>query len=71
MDARAAVPDTGFDVVVIGAGVIGLSAAVALSKAGRSVLILERESGIARGITSRNSEIIHSGRYYPVGSRKA
>lgn len=71
MDARAAVPDTGFDVVVIGAGVIGLSAAVALSKAGRSVLILERESGIARGITSRNSEIIHAGLYYPVGSRKA
>jgi L-2-hydroxyglutarate oxidase LhgO len=71
MDARARVPESGFDVVVIGAGVIGLAAAVALSKPGRSVLILERESGIARGITSRNSEVIHAGIYYPPGSLKA
>jgi len=71
MDARARVPESGFDVVVIGAGVIGLAAAAALSKAGRSVLILEREPGIARGITSRNSEVIHAGIYYPCGSLKA
>lgn len=71
MDARARVPETGFDVVVIGAGVVGLAAAAALSKAGRSVLILERASGIARGITSRNSEVIHAGLYYPGGSLKA
>ena len=71
MVARARVPDSGFDVVVIGAGVIGLAAAASLSKAGRSVLILERESGIARGITSRNSEVIHAGLYYPTGSLKA
>lgn len=71
MDARARVPETGFDVVVIGAGVIGLAAAAALSKPGRSVLILERDSGIARGITSRNSEVIHAGLYYPGGSLKA
>ena len=70
MDARTPVPESGFDVVVIGAGVIGLAVSMALSKAGRSVLILERESGIARGITSRNSEIIHAGLYYPVGSLK-
>ena len=71
MDVRARVPESGFDVVVIGAGVIGLAAAAALSKAGRSVLILERESSIAGGITSRNSEVVHAGIYYPAGSLKA
>ena len=71
MVARARLPDSGFDVVVIGAGVIGLAAAASLSKACRSVLILERDSGIARGITSRNSEVIHAGLYYPTGSLKA
>lgn len=71
MTAGRRVSDSGFDVVVVGAGVIGLAAAAALSKAGRSVLILERDSGIARGITSRNSEVIHAGLYYPAGSLKA
>jgi L-2-hydroxyglutarate oxidase LhgO len=71
MVVRARVPESGFDIVVIGAGVIGLAAATALSSAGRSVLILERESSIARGITSRNSEIVHAGIYYPAGSLKA
>lgn len=61
----------GFDVVVIGAGVIGLSIAARLASDRRSVLILERDSGFARGITSRNSEVIHAGIYYPVGSLKA
>jgi len=56
---------------VIGAGVIGLAVAAALSKAGRSVLILERESRISSGITSRNSEVVHAGLYYPTGSLKA
>jgi L-2-hydroxyglutarate oxidase LhgO len=63
--------ELGFDVVVIGAGVIGLAAAAALSRAGRSVLILERESSIAQGITSRNSEVVHAGIYYPKESLKA
>ena len=61
----------GFDVVVIGAGVIGLSIAARLASDRRSVLILERDSGFARGITSRNSEVIHAGIYYPAGSLKA
>jgi L-2-hydroxyglutarate oxidase LhgO len=61
----------GFEVVVIGAGVIGLAVAAALSKAGRSVLILEREPRIASGITSRNSEVVHAGLYYPTQSLKA
>jgi L-2-hydroxyglutarate oxidase LhgO len=71
MAVRATIPETGFEVVVIGAGVIGLAVAAALSKAGRSVLILEREPRIASGITSRNSEVVHAGLYYPTESLKA
>lgn len=59
------------DVVVIGAGVIGLAAAAALARQGRSVVVLERDAGIARGVTSRNSEVVHAGLYYPTGSLKA
>ena len=59
------------DVAVIGAGVVGLAAACRLAAQGRSVLILERESGIGRGVTSRNSEVIHAGIYYPAESLKA
>lgn len=63
--------DPGFEIVVIGAGVVGLAIAARLARQGRSVLILERETGIARGITSRNSEVIHAGIYYPTDSLKA
>ncbi len=63
--------DDGFDVLVIGAGVIGLAIAARLADGRRSVLILESEAGIARGITSRNSEVIHAGIYYPAESLKA
>ncbi|NNL66101.1 MAG: NAD(P)/FAD-dependent oxidoreductase [Myxococcales bacterium] len=59
------------DVGVIGAGVVGLSAAAALARRGRSVVILERNEEIAREVTSRNSEVIHAGLYYPEGSIKA
>lgn len=59
------------DVVVVGAGIVGLAVAAALARCGRSVLILERREGIAREITSRNSEVIHAGIYYPSGSLKA
>jgi L-2-hydroxyglutarate oxidase LhgO len=71
MNARSSVPGSGFEIVVIGAGVIGLAIAEALSRVGHSVLILEREAQIARGITSRNSEVVHAGLYYPTGSLKA
>lgn len=71
MKLRARDPETGFEVVVIGAGVIGLAVASALARVGRSVLILERDGQIARGITSRNSEVMHAGIYYPHGSAKA
>jgi L-2-hydroxyglutarate oxidase LhgO len=59
------------DCVVIGAGVIGLAVARALAKAGREVVILERNDVIGAETSSRNSEVIHAGIYYPTGSRKA
>lgn len=59
------------DVVVIGAGVVGLACASALAQAGREVLIVEREACFGSGISARNSEVIHAGLYYPPGSLKA
>jgi L-2-hydroxyglutarate oxidase LhgO len=59
------------DVVVVGAGVVGLAVARALALAGREVLVLEREAQIGSGTSSRNSEVIHAGIYYPPGSLKA
>jgi L-2-hydroxyglutarate oxidase LhgO len=59
------------DVVVIGAGVIGLAVARALASRGREVLILEAADHFGTGISSRNSEVIHAGIYYPHGSLKA
>lgn len=59
------------DCVVIGAGVVGLAVARALAQAGRDVLILEAEAAIGTGTSSRNSEVIHAGIYYPQGSLKA
>ena len=59
------------DAVVVGAGVVGLAAAAALARDGRSVLVLERNEAIARETTSRNSEVVHAGIYYPPESLKA
>jgi L-2-hydroxyglutarate oxidase LhgO len=59
------------DCVVIGAGVVGLAIARELALRGREVLILESEPGIGTGISSRNSEVIHAGIYYPPHSLKA
>jgi L-2-hydroxyglutarate oxidase LhgO len=59
------------DVAIVGAGVIGLAAAAALTRAGRSVVVIERHGRIAQETTSRNSEVIHAGIYYPKGSLKA
>lgn len=59
------------DVVVVGAGVVGLAIARAFALLGREVLVLERESGIGMGTSSRNSEVIHAGIYYAPGSLKA
>lgn len=59
------------DCVVIGAGVIGLAVARVLAKAGRDVIILESQDAIGTATSSRNSEVIHAGIYYPEGSLKA
>lgn len=61
-----------FDIVIIGAGVIGLSIAKALGeKTKNSVLVVEKENAIGKGVSSRNSEVIHSGIYYSPGSLKS
>ena len=57
--------------LVIGAGVVGLAVGRALARRGREVLVLEATSAIGTGISSRNSEVIHAGIYYPPGSAKA
>lgn len=54
--------------VVIGAGVVGLAVARRLAGAGREVVVLEAAAGIGTGTSSRNSEVIHGGMYYPTGS---
>jgi len=59
------------DVVVIGAGAVGLACARALALKGRDVLVLEAASAIATETSSRNSEVIHAGLYYATGSLKA
>jgi L-2-hydroxyglutarate oxidase LhgO len=59
------------DVVVIGAGVVGLAIARALACQGREVLILEAAESFGTQTSSRNSEVIHAGIYYPNGSLKA
>ncbi len=56
---------------MIGGGVVGLAVAAAAARAGRSVVVLERHDGWGRETTSRNSEVIHAGLYYPPGSLKA
>ncbi|MDX2028991.1 MAG: NAD(P)/FAD-dependent oxidoreductase [Alphaproteobacteria bacterium] len=59
------------DVVVIGAGVIGLAIARALAQKGREVIILEAENAIGTMTSARNSGVIHAGIYYRPGSLKA
>ncbi len=59
------------DCVVIGAGVVGLAVARALALQGREVMVLEAADAIGTGTSSRNSEVIHAGIYYPPGSLKA
>lgn len=59
------------DAVVIGAGVIGLSVARALALLGRETIVLESANAYGTETSSRNSEVIHAGIYYPQGSLKA
>ena len=59
------------DCVIIGAGVIGLAIGRSLAEAGRDVLILEEKEHIGMETSSRNSEVVHAGIYYPKNSLKA
>src|SRR5580698_4852392 len=59
------------DAVVIGAGVVGLAAARALALRGLSTVILEKNTHFGMETSSRNSEVIHAGIYYPKDSLKA
>ena len=60
-----------YNVLIIGAGVVGLALAEKISKNGKSVLLIERHSSFGNEISSRNSEVIHSGIYYDKNSLKA
>lgn len=57
--------------VVVGAGVVGLAAALVLARRGHEVLVAEAEPSFGSGVSSRSSEVIHAGLYYPEGSLKA
>ncbi len=58
-------------VLVIGAGVIGLAVARTAARRGHDVIVAEATGGIGNGVSSRNSEVIHGGLYYPTGSLRA
>jgi L-2-hydroxyglutarate oxidase LhgO len=59
------------DTIIVGAGVVGLAIARALATAGREVIVLDVAEGIGTETSSRNSEVIHAGIYYPAGSLMA
>ena len=59
------------DCIVIGAGVVGLAIARSLAVAGRDVVVIDQAAKIGEETSSRNSEVVHAGLYYPTGSKKA
>src|SRR6185312_12681825 len=63
--------DVRADAAVVGGGVVGLAIGHALAEAGRSVVVCERHARLGTETSSRNSEVIHAGLYYPPGSLKA
>ncbi len=71
MGAAARSLDTTADVVVVGAGIVGLATANALAELGARVIVLESEPTVAAHQTGHNSGVIHSGLYYKPGSLKA
>jgi L-2-hydroxyglutarate oxidase LhgO len=71
MYAQTGIREGSMQAAVIGAGVVGLAVARALALQGRDVIVLEAADAIGTGTSSRNSEVIHGGMYYPTGSSKA
>lgn len=59
------------DVTVVGGGIVGCAVAAAAARRLSAVVLLEREGRLGAGVTSRNSEVVHGGMYYPAGSLKA
>lgn len=59
------------ETVIVGAGVVGLAISKILAESGREVLVIEQAEKMGMGISSRNSEVLHAGIYYPPGSFKA
>ncbi|NPC56363.1 NAD(P)/FAD-dependent oxidoreductase [Caenimonas sp. S4] len=59
------------DSIVVGAGAVGLAVARGLAQAGLETIVAEAQTAIGQGVSSRNSEVIHAGLYYPTGSLKA
>lgn len=64
-------PDFRTDAIIVGAGAVGLVCARALALRGQQVVVLESADAIGQGVSSRNSEVLHAGIYYPSGSLKA
>ena len=62
---------TDVETIIIGAGVVGLAIARALAAGGQEVLVVEQHDIIGSETSSRNSEVIHAGIYYPKGSSRA
>lgn len=58
-------------ITIVGAGVIGLAVAAELSKSYKDIFVIEKNPSFGQEISSRNSEVIHAGIYYPQGSLKA
>lgn len=59
------------EIIIIGAGIIGLSISYYFSKAGKKVILLEKENNFGKGVSSRNTEVIHAGIYYKKNSLKS
>lgn len=60
-----------FNISIIGAGIVGLSIAERLSRNYKNIILFDKESTFGQHISSRNSEVIHSGFYYPYNSLKS
>jgi len=59
------------DIVVVGAGIVGLAIAAQVARDDREIYVLERAASHGQATSSRNSAVIHAGSYYPRGSLKA
>src|SRR3954468_25011941 len=71
LECRSRLRGARVQVLVVGAGVVGLAIAHQAALAGHEVIVAEAADGIGTGVSSRNSEVIHAGLYYPTGSKRA